>query len=74
MGTQLGAHHMGQLVAQQLRPGRHQQADAQLVAQRPRGHEQPGLMAQQLRDPGLEGVDRGVLAVHVVTDHRLGHG
>ena len=69
MGTQLGAHHVGQLVAQELRAGRHQQAHAQLVAQRPGGHEQPGLVAQQRRDPGLEGVDRGVLAVHVVTDH-----
>ena len=74
MGAQLGAHHMGQLVAQELRAGRHQQADPQLVAQRPGGHEEPGLVAQHLGDPGLEGVDRGVLAVHVVTDHGLGHG
>ena len=50
-------------------PGGTSSADPQLVAQRPGGHEQPGLMAQQLRDPGLEGVDGGVLAVHVVTDH-----
>ena len=74
MGTQLRAHHMGELVAQELRAGRNQKADAQLVAHRPRRHEQPGLMAQQLGNPGLEGVDRGVLAVHVVTDHGLGHG
>ena len=74
MGTELGTHHVGQHVAQELRAGRDEQAHAQLVAQRSGGHEQPGLVAQQGSHPGLQGVDGGVLAVHVITDQRLGHG
>ncbi len=74
MRTELRTHHMGLLVAQELSAGGHEQADAQLVAERPGGHEQPRLVAQQGGDPRLECVDGGILAVHVVAHDRLGHG
>ena len=40
----------------------------------PRGHEEGGLLARELRGALLEAVDRGVLAVDVVPHLGLGHG
>ena len=58
-------------------PGRDVQPQAELVGQRARRREQPGLVPEQVGDPLLERPDRGVLAEHVVADggvrHRLAH-
>ena len=43
------------------------------VAHRAAGHEQPGVLAQQLGRAGLERVDRRVVAEHVVADLGRGH-
>ena len=43
------------------------------IAHRPRGHEQPGLLAEQLGGARLERNDRRVVAEHVVADFGLGH-
>ena len=47
--------------------------DGDLVRHRPGGDEQGGLFAGDLGRLGLEGVDRGVLAIGVVADFGLGH-
>ena len=77
MGTELGPHDVGQAVAQQLSARLDQQAHAEDVGERSGGAPQPGLVAEQPRDPLLERVDGGVLAVDVVADlgggHRLAH-
>jgi hypothetical protein len=44
------------------------------VAHRTRRHEQPGLLAEQLRGTCLEGVDGGIVTEDVVADFGLGHG
>ena len=44
------------------------------AAHRPAGHEEPGLLAQQLRGTFLEGGSGGVLAEDVVAHLGFGHG
>ena len=44
------------------------------VAHRARGDEEPGLLAEELGGPLLEGIDRRVVAEHVVPDLGRGHG
>ena len=56
------------------RPGLGEQAEGELVAHRPRRHEQRRLLSHALGEGLLEGVDGGVLAVHVVADLGIGHG
>ena len=53
--------------------GCHVQADADLVAHRPRRQEQGGLVPQQLGDPVLEAVDGRVEAALLVADLGRGH-
>ena len=72
-----GAHLVGDDVrvgvAEHFLAGLADQPHADLVAHRPRRHEQRGLVAEQVGDPLLERVDRRVLAVDVVPDLGLGH-
>ena len=71
--AQLRADDVRQAVAQQLRPRRHEQAHAELVAQRTARHEQARLVPEQPGDPLLERGDGGVLPVDIVADIGLRH-
>ena len=62
------------LVGQDLGPGRGGQAQADLVAHRPRGDVQGRLVAEALGHRRLQPLDGRVLAPDVVADLGLGHG
>ena len=72
-GAQLRADHVGDLVADQLLPGPHVQAQGQLVGHRPGGGEEPGLVTEQPGDALLQLAHGRVLPEDVVTDLRGGH-
>ena len=55
-------------------PARAEHPQGDLVGHGPRGHEERGLLAHPLGVRRLERVDRGVLAVAVVTHLGVGHG
>ena len=59
--------------AQQLVAGLRIDADADLVGHRARRNKHGRLLAKQLGGPGLEALDRRVIAEDVVADLRLGH-
>jgi hypothetical protein len=72
--AQLVGDHVRIGVAEHLLAGLGDQAHPDLVAHRPRRHEQRGLVAEQVGDPLLQRPDRRVLAVDVVPHLGLGHG
>ena len=59
--------------AQQLIAGLRIDADADLVGHRAGRNKQGRLLAEQLGGPGLETLDRRIVAEDVVADLRLGH-
>ena len=69
----LVGHDVGVRVTDQLVAGRAQQPDRGLVAHRAGRDEHRGLVAEHLRNVLFQSVDRGVLAIDVVADLRLGH-
>ncbi len=70
---ELGPHHVRLGLAEQFLPGCDVRADPEQVGQRAGDREQPGLMAQQARDPFFQRGRRRVLAVHVVTGFSRSH-
>ena len=73
VASQLRPQDVGGDVAEQLLTRLHEQPDPDHVGHRPGREEQPRLVTEQLGHPGLQRVQRGVLRVDVVTDHRRGH-